>query len=145
MLDTIRTPIRMVIVGGSPPWVTVIAVIAVIVAIIWWVLARAKSAEDTRKRRAAAEAGHDVGAFQGEGFEGHSASGAIAVQSATEAGAIGHPSSRDAAWSELFDPATTADRLAQIAAAHPEFAAQLAAHANAYPELRAWAVTQAQP
>lgn len=40
---------------------------------------------------------------------------------------------------ELQNPATTPERLAQIAAEHPQFAAQIGEHPNAYPELRAWA------
>lgn len=49
------------------------------------------------------------------------------------------PSGREAAWYALHDPATPAARLAEIASAHPEFAAQIGSHPNAYPELRAWA------
>jgi peptidyl-prolyl cis-trans isomerase B (cyclophilin B) len=40
---------------------------------------------------------------------------------------------------ELSDPATPALRLAHIAQAHPEHAAAIAQHPNAYPELVAWA------
>lgn len=46
---------------------------------------------------------------------------------------------RDGAWGALHDPATTSTALASIAAAHPEFAPQIAAHQNAYPQLIAWA------
>lgn len=46
---------------------------------------------------------------------------------------------REAARRELHDRATDAATLARIAAAHPEFAAQIGRHPNAYPELRAWA------
>lgn len=46
---------------------------------------------------------------------------------------------RDAAWARLHDPATDAAALAEIAAAHPEFADAVARHPNAYPELIAWA------
>ena len=53
---------------------------------------------------------------------------------------------RAAAWQAVHDPATTPDRLAAIAAAHPEFAAAIAAHPQAYPELREWAAAaQAAP
>ncbi|NLA35770.1 MAG: hypothetical protein GX868_08775 [Actinobacteria bacterium] len=48
---------------------------------------------------------------------------------------------RTDAWAELHDPVTPADRLAEIAGAHPEFAATIADHPNAYPELRAWAAS----
>lgn len=40
---------------------------------------------------------------------------------------------------ELADPGTPALRLAHIAQAHPEHAAAIAQHPNAYPELVAWA------
>lgn len=76
------------------------------------------------------------GAFQGEGFEAHSAR--------PEAVAPSVDSDRDAAWRALFAPETSAERLAEIAAAHPEFAAHIAQHPNAYPELRAWAASQQQ-
>lgn len=46
---------------------------------------------------------------------------------------------REAAWRALHDPATDAATLARIAAAHPEFAAQIGRHPNVYPDLRAWA------
>lgn len=46
---------------------------------------------------------------------------------------------RDVAWARLHDPATDAAALAEIAAAHPEFADAVARHPNAYPELIAWA------
>lgn len=50
---------------------------------------------------------------------------------------------RTQAWIELHDPATTADRLAQLASEHAEFAAQIGAHPNAYAQLREWAVQAA--
>ncbi|GGH42208.1 variant leucine-rich repeat-containing protein [Microbacterium album] len=52
---------------------------------------------------------------------------------------VAAPDPRQAAWAEVHDPSTSASRLAEIAAAHPEFAAAIAAHPAAYPELRAWA------
>lgn len=51
---------------------------------------------------------------------------------------------RAVAWRELFDPTTTGARLAELAASHPEFATQIAAHQNYYPELRAWAQATSQ-
>lgn len=142
MLDALQVPTRLVVVGNSPSWTTPIAIIVVIVFVILWILARLKSADDARKRRAAEQAGHDIGAFQGEGFEGHSAH-ADASDAAPVAGEISAPD-REAAWRALFVPDTSAERLAEIAAAYPEFAAQLAQHPNAYPDLRAWAAEQQQ-
>lgn len=52
--------------------------------------------------------------------------------------------SRTVAWAELHVATTPASRLAEIAAAHPEFAAQISAHPNAYPDLRAWAAAAAR-
>jgi hypothetical protein len=49
------------------------------------------------------------------------------------------PDPREDAWVALFNRETPANRLAEIAARHPEFAPQIAAHPNCYPELRAWA------
>ncbi len=141
MVDAFFLPARMVIYGRSEPWMTVLAVIAVIVGVIWWILARVKHSEDARKRRAAEQAGHDVGAFQGEGFEGHSAAD-VPGAAATVVPSAAVPSERDAAWSEVFEPTTPAERLAQIAGAYPEFAAYLAQHPNAYAELREWAANQ---
>ncbi len=42
----------------------------------------------------------------------------------------------------LNDPNTTAAQLAEIAGSHPELAAQIAQHPNAYPALREWAGQQ---
>lgn len=139
MPEMLLVPSRWVVVGNSPPWMTVVAVVAVIIGVIWWILARVKGADDARKRRAAAEAGHDVGAFQGEGFEGHSVASARPAPPSVR---MGEGSQRDAAWQELFLAETSAQRLAEIAGAYPEYAAQIAAHPNAYDELRAWAAAQ---
>lgn len=139
MSEVFLVPSRWVAVGNSPPWMTVLAVIAVIIAIILWILARVKSADDARKRRAAQESGHDVGAFQGEGFEGHSAA---AVQVPPEPTVSASTPDRDAVWHELFQTETSAQRLAQIAGTYPEFAARIAEHPNAYAELKAWAAGQ---
>ncbi len=46
-------------------------------------------------------------------------------------------------WAALFELDTTPERLAQIAASYPEFAAQIAQHPRCYPELHAWAAGQA--
>ncbi|MHA3685231.1 variant leucine-rich repeat-containing protein [Leucobacter sp. HY1908] len=46
---------------------------------------------------------------------------------------------------ELSQPATTAERLAQIASERPDLAAEIAAHPNAYPELRAWLAQYGAP
>lgn len=45
---------------------------------------------------------------------------------------------------ELADPATTPQRLAQIAQAFPQLGAAVAAHPSAYPELRQW-LSQSSP
>ncbi len=129
VMEVVGLPSRVAFAIYPASWNLVIAVIATVVVVVLWFLARAKNADAARKRRAAEQAGHDVGAFQGEGFEGHSTANMMTSQ-------------RDAAWNELFDPSTDAERLAQIAAAHPEFAAQIAEHPNAYAELRAWAASQ---
>ena len=39
---------------------------------------------------------------------------------------------------ELGDPTTSPQRLFEIAHTHPEFGMLIAAHPNAYPELRQW-------
>ncbi len=52
---------------------------------------------------------------------------------------------RDAAWADLHDPSTSAEVLAEIAAAHPEFASTIAAHPNAYPALKEWARSVTAP
>lgn len=49
----------------------------------------------------------------------------------------------DAPWAsepshELTNPGTSATRLHQLAQLHPEYAAQIAAHPNCYPELQQW-------
>lgn len=46
---------------------------------------------------------------------------------------------RESAWAQLFQPDTSPQRLAEIAASYPEFSSQIGAHPNAYPELKAWA------
>lgn len=46
--------------------------------------------------------------------------------------------------SELADPHTSAERLHQLASAHPEFGPQIASHPNCYPELREWVLTLSQ-
>ncbi len=45
---------------------------------------------------------------------------------------------------ELDDPATSAERLQQIALDYPEFGARIASHPNCYPELREWVEQYAQ-
>lgn len=45
---------------------------------------------------------------------------------------------RQAAWAALFDPATDAATLADIARQYPEFADAIAAHPNCYDGLREW-------
>lgn len=49
------------------------------------------------------------------------------------------------AWSEVNDPATTPERLAELASSHPHYGPHIAAHPNAYPELRAWIAAYAAP
>lgn len=62
------------------------------------------------------------------------------IDSNSDDAAIGSPAdARVVAWKALHDPRTSAARLAEIATEHPEFAARIGAHPNAYPELRAWA------
>ncbi len=46
---------------------------------------------------------------------------------------------------EVQDPRTTPERLAELAGSHPELGPRIAAHPNAYPELRAWIATYATP
>lgn len=48
---------------------------------------------------------------------------------------------REESWAALFDPETRPDRLAAIAARHPEFAPQIAVHPQCYPDLREWALS----
>lgn len=58
------------------------------------------------------------------------------------------PDERLADWRAVHEEATSAERLAQIAAVHPEFGEAILAHANAYPELREWIrhyATSAEP
>lgn len=50
---------------------------------------------------------------------------------------------REHDWVRLHDPSTDAGALARIAGSRPEFAAQIAAHPNAYPQLIAWAAALA--
>lgn len=45
---------------------------------------------------------------------------------------------RVAAWREVNDDSTSADRLAEIAAVYPEFGRRMLAHPQVYPELREW-------
>ncbi len=45
---------------------------------------------------------------------------------------------RTSAWLEVNDSGTTAERLSEIAAKHPEFGTQMLAHPNLYPALRDW-------
>ena len=45
---------------------------------------------------------------------------------------------------ELANPSTAPERLAQLAAERPDLAAQISAHPNAYPELQAWLAQYAQ-
>lgn len=49
------------------------------------------------------------------------------------------PDLRTSTWAELHDPSTPSVRLAQIAQEHPEFAAAIGRHPQAYPELAEWA------
>lgn len=46
---------------------------------------------------------------------------------------------RETAWAALHDSSTSAETLAEIAGAHPEFAPSIAQHPQAYPALREWA------
>lgn len=48
-------------------------------------------------------------------------------------------------YGEVQDPSTSAQRLAELAAAHPELGPWISAHPNAYPELQQWIATYAQP
>lgn len=47
---------------------------------------------------------------------------------------------REAAWAAVHEASTPAETLAEIAAAHPEFAGAIAQHPRAYPALREWAL-----
>lgn len=110
-----------------------------------------KSALDLKKQQDAAAADPDHGQIQ-YGEQGHSVATSTAVTvpamatPAAMVSAAAEPSARTeaddprrGAWAELYDSSTPAERLAEIAGAHPEFAANIAAHPNAYPELQAWA------
>lgn len=109
-----------------------------------------KSALDLKKQQDAAAADPHHGHVQ-YGEQGHSvvtsnsvtepaeATPTVLVAAAMEPSAATEPADpRDGAWAELHDSSTPAERLAEIAAAHPEFASTIAAHRNAYPELQAW-------
>ncbi len=114
-----------------------------------------KSALDLKKNQDAATSDPHHGYLQ-DGQQGHSVTPVARQQHAAPqeyASVVApprppdpvqpHGDPRRAAWAELHDPATPAARLPEIAAAHPEFAATIAAHPNAYPELRAWATAVA--
>ncbi|QPE04977.1 hypothetical protein IT882_02315 [Microbacterium schleiferi] len=93
-----------------------------------------KHAKDVEKFRATvgeAEASSSTGET-----EGVAASNAAAALQQETGGAS---DSREQSWAALFDPAIGPDRLAEIAAQHPEFAPQIAAHPQCYPDLRDWA------
>ncbi len=96
-----------------------------------------RSALDTQKQRDAVAAGADHGPLQ-YGQAGHTVTPPAAVPVAPSASAPA-PDPRTSAWEALFAQETPADRLAEIAASFPEFAAQIAAHPNCYPALRSWA------
>jgi Domain of unknown function (DUF4190) len=49
---------------------------------------------------------------------------------------------RERDWAQLHDVSTDAGELARIAGSRPEFAAQIAAHPNAYPQLIEWAASR---
>lgn len=50
------------------------------------------------------------------------------------------PDGRIQAWAEVHDAGTTSERLAEIAALHPEFAPAICEHPNCYPALTQWAM-----
>lgn len=50
------------------------------------------------------------------------------------------PDRRIQAWAEVHDAGTTSERLAEIAALHPEFAPDICEHPNCYPALKQWAM-----
>ena len=147
---------------GDAGWLVPFAIVLAIIAGALWVMARMRDARDKQARQDAAAQGHDTGAFQygtgaaastratdpPAGWPGASTPPVGWPDAAAPAVASATPSAdedpRTAAWAELFDPATTGDRLAELAASHPEFAAQIAAHQNCYPELRAWAQATSQ-
>jgi hypothetical protein len=102
-----------------------------------------KSALDLKKQQDAAAADPHHGHIQ-YGEQGHAVATAGAATAPLVAGSIARAEPTDPrvdAWSELYDASTSAARLAEIAAAHPEFAASIATHPNAYPELQAWAAS----
>lgn len=52
---------------------------------------------------------------------------------------VAEPSTaRERAWVEVNDPTTPAERLAEIAAAYPEFGRRMLNHPNVYPALSEW-------
>jgi len=95
-----------------------------------------KSALDAKKQQDAAARGHHHGPQYGQ--TGHGTLRAPGPEPLPLAPAAS-PDDRAAAWADLFAPETTADRLAQIAGAHPEFAPQITAHPSCYPDLHQWA------
>lgn len=110
-----------------------------------------KSALDLKKQQDAAASDPHHGHVQ-YGEQGHSVAAATPVRAPAAAGsaalspAVPEPTAvvdaadpRAGAWAELYDSSTSAERLAEIATDHPEFASNIAAHPNAYPELQAWA------
>lgn len=107
-----------------------------------------KSALDLKKQQEAAAADAHHGHIQ-YGEQGHSVAAPVAVAAPAppapveaERPAPAEPADpRAGAWAELYDPSTPSVRLAEIAAAHPEFASTIAAHPNAYPGLQAWAAS----
>jgi flagellar biosynthesis/type III secretory pathway M-ring protein FliF/YscJ len=131
--------------GETPTWMIVLGVIALVAFGVIWIGARMKAAREKEERRRLMESGEDAGALQQE-QEAVSAGAATPIMDvAAPVDASARPDTADPrldAWAALHDPATPPARLAEIAAAHPEFAAQLAQHPNAYPALRAWAESQ---
>jgi hypothetical protein len=104
-----------------------------------------KSALDLKKQQDAAAADPDHGQIQ-YGEQGHAAAVPVAppvVATVAPPVATAAPAEaadpRTGAWEELHNPSTPPARLAEIAAAHPEFASTIAAHPNAYPGLQTWA------
>lgn len=118
----------------------------VVVAPILPVLAGGAIVKTALDRRALDASMHpDTGAPAAHQYDeaGQARPGATTTVSTTEPARAAVPApthpGRDAAWAELHDPRTGPERLAAIATQHPEFAAAIGAHPQAYTELRAWA------
>lgn len=143
-------PQLIIFVGGhEPAWGIWVGIVAAIILAVMWIMGRVRNAQEAERRRAATRPGETIGtspenqpapAVAREPEPTPTAPPAPTVTAA----ASGGPDPRTLAWAHLHDPATDPARLAQIAGDYPEFAESVATHAQAYPELKAWAATVLQ-